>query len=186
MMSTIKSLLVKAEKPQDQTCASQAQALIEATLADRTTGLSDAIDSAVYSSVINGTGMVKMGLENGAITATGGPYTFTTGTTTTPYHGPATIQHIHNNNIGTHKIINSAYPRVVALKHAELDSHPVFQMTTEQLRAAWMITYGSRWIALGEINDDDTALIMERLKSLGEMEIHNVVDQYSPMGRLKL
>ena len=166
-MSTTKSLLVKAEKPQDQTCASQAQKLIDHILDDQTTGLSDAVDAAVYSSIITGNAMVKMGIENGAITTT--PFIYTT-----------------NNNIGTHKIINSAYPRVVALKHAELDSHPVFQMTTEQLRAAWMITYGSRWIALGEINDDDTALIMERLKSLGEMEIHNVVDQYSPMGRLKL
>jgi hypothetical protein len=169
-MSTTKSLSVKAEKPQDQTCASQAQALIDHILEDQTTGLSDAIDSAVYNSVLLGNAAIKM--EGGPITASHlSPYIISTGTA--------------NTATGAH-LINRAYPRRAALKHAELDSHPVFQMTTEQLRAAWMLTYGSRWIALGDINDDDMVLIMERLKALGEMEIHNVVDQYSPMGRLKL
>ncbi len=163
-MSTTKRLSVKAEKPQDQTCASQAQKLIDHILDDQTTGLSDAIDSAVYSSIITGNAAIKM--EGGPITASHlSPYIISNTATAT---------------------ISRAYPRLVSLKHTELDIHPVFQMTTEQLRAAWMITYGSRWIALGEVDDGDMILILERLKALGEMEIHNVVDQFSPMGRLKL
>ena len=164
-MSTTKRLSVKAEKPQDQTCASQAQTLIDHILEQKATGLSDAIDSAVYSSIINGTGMVKLWPDNNTISA-------------------SVLNNITPNT--TTATINRAYPRAVALKRTELDSHPIFQMTAEQLRAAWMLNYGSRWVALGEINDDDMILIMERLKALGEMEIHNVVDQYSPMGRLKL
>ena len=172
-MSTTKRLSVKAEKPQDQTCASQAQKLIDHILDDQTTGLSDAIDSAVYSSIMFGSAAVK---------ASGQPVT---------YSPAMTLDSSGNLGIGTattsaHIINRSPYPRMVALKHAELDSHPVFQMTTEQLRAAWMLTYGSRWVSMGDIQDDDMVLIMERLKALGEMEIHNVVDQFSPMGRLKL
>lgn len=164
-MSTTKRLSVKAEKPQDQTCASQAQALIDHILDDQTTGLSDAIDSAVYSSIITGNAAIKM--EGGPIAAS--------------HLSPYIIS-----NTATATISRSPYPRMVSLKHTELDSHPIFQMTTEQLRAAWMLTYGSRWVSMGDIQDDDLVLIMERLKALGEMEIHNVVDQFSPMGRLKL
>jgi len=173
-MSTTKRLSVKAEKPQDQTCASQAQALIDHILEDQTTGLSDAIDSAVYNSIMFGSAAVK---------ASGQPVT---------YSPAMTLDSSGNLGIGTSSnnintaTINRVYPRRAALKHAELDSHPIFQMTTEQLRAAWMLTYGSRWVSMGDIQDDDMVLIMERLKALGEMEIHNVVDQFSPMGRLKL
>ena len=59
-MSTTKRLSVKAEKPQDQTCASKVQELTEAILADQTTGLSDAIDAAVYNSIAFGNAAVKM------------------------------------------------------------------------------------------------------------------------------
>lgn len=167
-MSTTKRLSVKAEKPQDQTCASQAQKLIDHILDDQTTGLSDAVDAAVYNSIMFGSAAVK---------ASGQPVT---------YSPAMTLDSSGNLGIGTATAtINRVYPRRATLKHAELDSHPIFQMTTEQLRATWMLTYGSRWVSL-DIQDDDMVLIMERLKALGEMEIHNVVDQYSPMGRLKL
>ena len=166
-MSTTKRLSVKAAKPQDQTCASQAQTLIDHILEEKTTGLSDAVDAAVYNSIAFGNATVKM---------SGQPVTF---------NPVMSIDSSGNLGIGT-RTLRTPYPRMVSIKHAELDSHPIFQMTAEQLRAAWMLTYGSRWVALGEINDDDMILIMERLKALGEMEIHNVVDQYSPMGRLKL
>ena len=162
-MSIIKPRLAKAAKLPEATSESQAQKIIDHILEQKTTELSDAIDSAVYSSIITGNAAIKM--EGGPITASHlSPYIISNTATAT---------------------INRVYPRMVTLKHAELDSHPVFQMTTEQLRAAWMLTYGSRWVSL-DIQDDDMVLIMERLKALGEMEIHNVVDQYSPMGRLKL
>ena len=114
---------------------------------------------SIYSAIVKGEGMPV------------GGYTHTTSNTKTA---------------APRGLVNSVYPRMVSIKHAELDSHPIFQMTTEQLRAAWMLNYGSRWVSLGEIQDDDMLLITDRLRALGEMEIHNVVDQYSPMGRLKL
>lgn len=56
-MLTIKSLLVKAEKPQDQTCASKVQAIIDHMLADPTTGLSKAIEDSVIDSLVYGSSM---------------------------------------------------------------------------------------------------------------------------------
>ena len=166
-MSITKRLSVKAAKPQDQTCASKVQELTEAILADQTTGLSDAVDAAVYNSIAFGNATVKM---------SGQPVTF---------NPVMTIDSTGTLGVGT-RTLRTPYPRMVSIKHAELDSHPIFQMTAEQLRAAWMLSYGSRWVSLGDIQDDDMLLITDRLRALGEMEIHNVVDQYSPMGRLKL
>ena len=119
-MSTTKRLSVKAVKPQDQTSASQAQALIDHILDEKTTELSDAVDSAVYSSIINGTGMVQMGMRAGAITATGGPYA------------------LSSDNINAariHASIPGLYPRPIDLKREMLEEHPAFELTVEQLRA---------------------------------------------------
>lgn len=169
-MSTTKRLSVKAEKPQDQTCASQAQKLIDHILADQTTGLSDALDSAVYNSVLLGNAAIKM--EGGAITAMNGPYT------------------ISSNNINTARIHASnpgLYPRPIDLKREMLETHPAFELTVEQLRAAWMLTYGNRWVSMDEVSSDDyMEKVSMRLRSLGELEVHNVIDQYAPMARIKV
>lgn len=175
-MSTTKRLSVKAEKPQDQTCASPAQKLIDHILADQTTGLSDAIDSAVYNSVVTGTGMVQMGIKNGAITATTTPYIVNTG------NSGAVLRASGSGSNPSW----SGLSRQVVLKRQLMEADPLFEMTTEQLRAAWMITYGNRWVSLDAIDDNDTNIIMLRLRALGELEVHNVVDQYSPMARIKL
>lgn len=162
-MSITKRLSVKAEKPQDQTCASQAQALIDHILEEKTTGLSDAIDSAVYSSIITGTGMVKLG-----------GYTVSTGSNTDATQISAS---------------NPSYPylRPTDLKRETLESHPAFELTVEQLRAAWMLAYGNRWVSMDEASSDDyMEKVSMRLRSLGELEVHNVIDQYAPMARIKV
>jgi len=121
-MSTTKRLSVKAEKPQDQTCASQAQKLIDHILDDQTTGLSDAIDSAVYSSIITGNAAIKM--EGGPITASHlSPYIISTG----------------SNNINA-ATLHRTYPRPSDVNRETLETHPAFELTVEQLRAAWMLT----------------------------------------------
>ena len=161
-MSTTKRLLVKAEKPQDQTCASQAQALIDHILEEKTTGLSDAIDSAVYSSIMHGTGSVKLD-----------GYTIGLSNTTATQISAS----------------NPSYPylRPTELKREMLDTHPAFELTTEQLRASWMLTYGNRWVDIQEARSDDyMSVVALRLKALGELEVHNTVDQYSAVGRLKV
>ena len=165
-MSTTKRLSVKAVKPQDQTFASKMQAITEAILDEKTTGLSDAIDAAVYSSIITGNAMVKM--EGGSVT-------------TTPYHGPS-IAHIRNGASNP----SHPYIRPTDLKREMLDTHPAFELNTEQLRAAWMLTYGNRWVDIQEATSDDyMSIVALRLKALGELEVHNTVDQYSAVGRLK-
>jgi hypothetical protein len=172
-MSTTKRLSVKAEKPQDQTCASPAQKLIDHILADQTTGLSDALDSAVYNSVITGTGMIQMGMKTGAIKAH--PAIFTT-------HNSAPTK-IHASNPG----LIRTYPSYSDLKREMLETHPAFELTVEQLRAAWMLTYGNRWVGLDEATSDDyMEKVAMRLRSLGELEVHNVIDQYAPMARIKV
>ena len=168
-MSTTKSLSVKAEKPQDQTSASKAQALTEAILADQTTELSKAVDDAVMDSVLYGSSMLKVGA--------------TTSATSLVYKPAMTLS---GNNINT-ATISRMYPRMVDLNRTALETHPVFELTVEQLRAAWMLTYGSRWVCLDETTQDDyMEKVMMRLKALGELEVHNVVDQYAPMARIKL
>lgn len=155
-MSTIKRLSVKAVKPQDQTSVSKAQALIEATLADQTTELSKAIDDSIVDSLVYGTGMLKIG-----------GYTVSTSNTTGA------------------KL--STYPRPIDLKREMLEVHPAFELTVEQLRAAWMLAYGNRWVSLDDATQDDyMEKVTLRLKALGELEVHNIVDQYAPMARIKL
>ena len=169
-MSITKRLSVKAAKPQDQTCASQAQALIDHILDEKTTALSDAIDSAVYNSIMLGNAAIKM--EGGPVSIGG----FTA--TTTPYQGPAISAHLRSSH---------PYPRPTDLKREMLDTHPAFELTTEQLRASWMLTYGNRWVDIQEARSDDyMSVVALRLKALGELEVHNTVDQYSAVGRLKV
>ena len=98
-MSITKRLLVKAEKPQDQTCASSLQAVIDHTLADQTTELSKAIDDAVVDSVLYGSSMLKVGTSvNNRNTITAGPF----------------ITHLGSN--GTSANIRSITPSVYPLR----------------------------------------------------------------------
>lgn len=170
-MSITKRLLVKAEKPQDQTCASSLQAVIDHTLADQTTELSKAIDDSVADAMVYGSSMLQV--KAGGI----GPTTITAG----PY-----ATHI-GNNATIRSIKPSVYPLRVRLKRIELETHPAFELTVEQLRAAWMLAYGTRWVSMEEpMNDDYLNVVTHRLISFGELETHDVIDQYTPMGRIKI
>lgn len=167
-MSTTKRLSVKAEKPQDQTCASQAQALIDHILDEKTTGLSKAIDDNIVDALVFGSAVIK---------AEGQPITYT----------PAmTLDSSGNFGIGT-ATLHRTMPRYVETKRATLETHPVYELTVEQLRAAWMLTHGTRWVSLGDSEPDDYMdNVALRLKALGELEVHNVTDQYAPMARIKI
>lgn len=170
-MSTTKRLSVKAEKPQDQTSALNLQKITEAILEDQTTGLSDAIDSAVINSSLFGTAALKV--EGSPV----GGYTYT------PYPNNTTTNTITVAN----SRINMTYPRLNELTRDMLETHPVFELTVEQLRAAWMIEYGSRWVSLNDVCADEYMdKVHFRLRSLGELEVHNVIDQYAPMARIKV
>jgi hypothetical protein len=49
-----------------------------------------------------------------------------------------------------------------------------------------MLTYGNRWVDIAAAQQDDyMSIVALRLKALGELEVHNTVDQYSAVGRLK-
>lgn len=175
-MSTTKSLSVKAEKPQDQTCASQAQALIDHILDDQTTGLSKAIDDAVVDSLVYGSAVIK---------AEGQPvqYEYRPDVSVIS-RSPFVITNTNNINTAT---LHRTMPRYVETKRATLETHPVYELTVEQLRAAWMLTHGTRWVSLGDSEPDDYMdNVALRLKALGELEVHNVTDQYAPMARIKV
>lgn len=185
-MSTTKRLSVKAEKPQDQTCASQAQALIDHILDEKTTELSKAIDDAVVDSLVYGSAVIK---------AEGQPvqYEYTPAMTLdssgnlgigTATRSPFVITNSNNINTAT---LHRTMPRYVETKRATLETHPVYELTVEQLRAAWMLTHGTRWVSLGDSEPDDYMdNVALRLKALGELEVHNVTDQYAPMARIKI
>lgn len=167
-MSIIKSLLVKAEKPQDQTCASKAQQIIDHMLADPTTGLSKAIDDSVADAMVYGSSMLHV--KAGGIVNTAGPY----------------ITHIGNNTSATIRNLMPNYPPMVRLRITDLEEHPAFELTVEQLRAAWMLSYGTRWVSMDKpMNDDYLSVVAHRLMAFGELETHNVIDQNTPMGRIK-
>lgn len=168
-MSIIKSLLVKAEKPQDQTCASKAQQIIDHMLADPTTGLSKAIDDSVADAMVYGSSMLHV--KAGGIVNTAGPY----------------ITHIGNNTSATIRNLMPNYPPMVRLRITDLEEHPAFELTVEQLRAAWMLSYGTRWVSMDKpMNDDYLSVVAHRLMAFGELETHNVIDQNTPMGRIKV
>ena len=165
-MSITKSLLVKAEKPQDQTCASKAQQIIDHMLADPTTGLSRAIDDSVADAMVYGSSMLNV--KAGGIVNTAGPYIVHTGKS-------ATIRNLMPN-----------YPPMVRLRKTDLEEHPAFELTVEQLRAAWMLSYGTRWVSMDKpMNDDYLNVVAHRLMAFGELETHHVIDQNTPMGRIK-
>lgn len=174
-MSIIKSLLVKAEKPQDQTCASKAQQIIDHMLADPTTGLNEAVEKASVDAMMYGSSMLNVSNNNGITAITNaGPY----------------ITHIGNNTSATIRNITAvqqSYPPIVRLRSTDLEEHPAFELTVEQLRAAWMLAYGTRWVSMEKPMDDDYLnVVAHRLLAFGEVETHNVIDQYTPMGRIKI
>jgi hypothetical protein len=138
-------------------------------LADPTTGLSKAIDDSVTDSLVYGSSMLNVSNNNGITAITNaGPYIVHTGKS-------ATIRNLMPN-----------YPPMVRLRKIDLEEHPAFELTVEQLRAAWIITYGTRWVSMEEpMNDDYLNVVTHRLISFGELETHNVIDQNTPMGRIK-
>jgi hypothetical protein len=50
-----------------------------------------------------------------------------------------------------------------------------------------MLAYGTRWISMETpLEDDYLNVVAQRLVALGEVETHNVIDQYAPMARIKI
>lgn len=147
-MSITKRLSVKAAKPQDQTCASKVQKLTEAILADQTTALSNSVDQAVMDSVVYGFGTAVVKAEGMPV----GGYT------------------VSSNNVNPLQTPRQL-PRITL---ELLETHPVFQLTREQLRAAWTIQYGRRWVRIANINSDDDLFMLDRLLAMGEMEKYHV------------
>jgi len=167
-MSIIKNLLAKAGKPQDQTCASSLQQTIDHMLADPTTGLNKAIEEANTSALLYGSSMIQIGPSKATITA--GPY----------------ITHI-GKSATISRTLPQGYPRQINLRSTDLDKHPAFELTVEQLRGAWMLAYGTRWVSMETpLEDDYLNVVAQRLVALGEVETHNVIDQYAPMARIKV
>lgn len=81
---------------------------------------------------------------------------------------------------------NQSYPPIVRLRITDLETHPAFELTVEQLRAAWILAYGTRWVSMEKPMDDDYLnVVAHRLLAFGEVETHNV-DWYTPMGRIKI
>jgi hypothetical protein len=173
-MSIIKNLLVKAEKPQDQTCASQAQAIIDHMLDDPTTGLSESLEKAYVDAMFYGSSMLEVSNGgNGSATITAGPYV-------THLGNSATVGRINPT------LKQTTYPPQARLRKIDLEEHPAFELTVEQLRAAWILAYGTRWVSMEKPMDDDYMnVVTHRLMAFGEIETHNLVDQWIPMGRIK-
>ena len=139
-------------------------------LADPTTGLSKAIDDSITDSLVYGSSMLQVKNNNGIAAITNaGPYIVNTGKS-------ATIRNLMPN-----------YPPLVRLRITDLEEHPAFELTVEQLRAAWMLSYGTRWVSMDKpMNDDYLNVVAHRLMAFGELETHNVIDQNTPMGRIKM
>lgn len=138
-------------------------------LADPTTGLSKAIDDSVADAMVYGSSMLHV--KAGGIVNTAGPY----------------ITHIGNNTSATIRNLMPNYPPMVRLRITDLEEHPAFELTVEQLRAAWMLSYGTRWVSMDKpMNDDYLNVVAHRLMAFGELETHNVIDQNTPMGRIKV
>jgi hypothetical protein len=140
-------------------------------LADPTTGLNKAVEQASVDAMMYGSSMVK--ISNGG-TISAGPF----------------ITHIGNGTIGKSATIRNLmpnYPPMVRLRITDLEKHPAFELTVEQLRAAWMLSYGTRWVSMDKpMNDDYLNVVAHRLMAFGELETHNVIDQNTPMGRIKI
>ena len=141
-------------------------------LADPTTGLSRAIDDSVTDSLVYGSSVLQVKNNNGITAITNaGPFVTHLGSNGTS----ATIRNLMPN-----------YPPRVRLRITDLEEHPAFELTVEQLRAAWMLSYGTRWVSMDKpMNDDYLNVVAYRLMAFGELETHNVIDQNTPMGRIK-
>ena len=151
-MSITKRHSVKAAKPQDQTLASKAQKLTEAILADQTTELSKAIDDAVMDSLVYGSSMLRVD----AVPKQPGGYVWITDAKLT--------ENEDMYNIG---------PMTPRFTREMLETHHVFQLNRQQLRAAWLVQFGHRWVNLNEC-ESDTYLMSERLQNFGEMEAYSL------------
>jgi len=176
-MSIIKRLSVKAEKPQDQTCASQAQKIIGHILDDQTTGLSESLEKASVDAMFYGSSVLEVSNGgNGNATITAGPF----------------ITHLGNNATVANILRNptlkqTTYPPKARLRKIDLEEHPAFELTVEQLRAAWILAYGTRWVSMEKPMDDDYLnVVAHRLIAFGEIETHNLTDQWIPVGRIKI
>lgn len=148
-MSIIKSLLAKAAKPQDQICASKVQGPTAVTLADQTTELSKSIDDAVMNSLVYGSSMLRVD----AVPKQPGGYVWITD--------------------GNNPSLTRVNPMTPRFTRELLETHPVFQLNREQLRAAWLVQFGHRWVNLNEC-ESDTYLMSERLQNFGEMEAYSL------------
>jgi hypothetical protein len=134
-------------------------------LADPTTGLSESLEKASVDAMFYGSSIVK--LSNGG-TGSGPMLTAI---------GKGTVN----------PVIKQLYSPPVRLRKTDLEEHPAFELTVEQLRAAWIITYGTRWVSMEEpMNDDYLNVVTHRLISFGELETHQIIDQNTPMGRIKI
>lgn len=148
-------------------------------LADPTTGLNEAVEKASVDAMMYGSLMLNVSNNNGITAITNaGPYITHIGNNTS-----ATIRNITRNITA----VQQSYPPIVRLRSTDLEEHPAFELTVEQLRAAWMLAYGTRWVSMEKPMDDDYLnVVTHRLLAFGEVETHNVIDQYTPMGRIKI
>ena len=158
-MSTTKHPLVKAEKPQDQTSASKVQALIDHSLEDQTTGLSDAMQEAMTNSLFYGNSMIKVGPAiNG----------------TNTIHTTATTASISNNLRRT--ILSTG--QEVQTNMIEIKEHEAFNAPVATLLNLWLTRFGNEWIDLEDIESDEFfAIAYKRLKQMGELEQHYLTDR---------
>jgi hypothetical protein len=158
-MSTTNNPFQKAEKLQDQISKLSLQPRIEVLPANQTTRLSKAIDDSVTDSLVYGSSVLNVSNTS------------------------ATARNITRNITA----VQQSYPPIVRLRSTDLEEHPAFELTVEQLRAAWMLAYGTRWVSMEKPMDDDYLnVVAHRLLAFGEVETHNVIDQYTPMGRIKM
>lgn len=154
-MSITKRLSVKAAKPQDQTCASKVQELTEAILADQTTGLSKAIDDAIVDSLVYGSSMLRVD----AVPKQPGGYVWKyKASERYSLHGYSEIRMegvpVDNKHFSTH-------------------------MSTEQLRAAWLLEYGDRLVPLHRLaENEDMYIIGRQLYARGQLNEEKQFDTY--------
>ena len=155
-MSITKRLSVKAAKPQDQTFALKVQELTEAILDEKTTGSSKAIDDAIVDSMVYGSTAMRIDAN-----------------------GNLGIGSISSTNVYTSSI---KPPLHIRIDRDLLENDPMFQLTREQLRAAWLVQYGRKWVKDSSIEDRDMLIAAHRLTAMGEMESHFV--DYEPHRRI--
>lgn len=160
-MSTTKHPLVKAVKPQDQTSALKAQALIDHLLEDQTTELNKAVDDSVTDAVFYGSSMLQVSPN----TVTSVPHNIWTSTAI----GTATANSIRQS-------VNR-WPEVQT-NMLEIKEHEAFNTSIATLLDLWVTRFGNEWIDLEDIeNDEFFAIAYKRLKQMGELEQHYLTDR---------